>query len=92
MCKRGAHQLATNTRPSRELLSGHPFISPAMDRARDERISGESNQSSAHCDAKSQMGTVGDDVAGFMKCRRMQFRLPDVRVYRGGPGAWPDFC
>ena len=68
------------------------LISPALDRARDERISGESNQSSAHCDAKSQMGTVGDDVAGFMKCRRMQFRLPDVRVYRGGPGAWPDFC
>src|SRR5438477_428048 len=47
-----AHPLATNTRSSRELLSGHP----------------SSNVAECNFD-----------------CRI-------VRVYRGGPGAWPDFC
>ena len=53
------------------------LISPAMDRARDERISGESNQSSAHCDAKSQMAQSAT-TCWLHESRRMQFRLPDL--------------
>ena len=65
---------------------------PAMDCVRDERIIGESNRSSAHCHAKSKMGTVSDDVAGFAKCvAECNFDCRNVRLYRGGLGAGPDF-
>src|SRR6476646_8029995 len=43
------------------------LINPAMDCARDERIS-QGNRSSPHCHPKSEMGTVSDDKAGFAKC------------------------
>jgi len=63
-----------------------------MDCVRDERISGESDRSSAHCHPKSKMGTVSDDVAGFTKCvAERNFDCRHVRVYRGGLGARPDF-
>jgi len=45
-----------------------------------------------HCDTKSQMGTGRHGVAGFTKCvAECNFDCRNVRVYRGGPGAWPDF-
>jgi len=67
------------------------FINPAKDCARDERIS-ESNRSSSHCYAKSKVGTVSDRVACCAKCvAQCNFYCLYVRVYRGGPGAWPDF-
>ena len=67
------------------------FINPANDWVRDERIIGESNRSPAHCHAKSAMGTVSDDVAGFTKCvAEFNFHCRHVRVYRGGLGAKPD--
>ena len=68
------------------------LISPAMDRARDERISGESNQSSAHCDAKSQMAQSATTWLASRKSPDAISIAGFVRVYRGGPGAWPDFC
>jgi hypothetical protein len=64
-----------------------------MDCARDERISGESDRSSANCHPESKMGTVSDGVAGFTKCvAEYNFDCRHVRVYRGGPGVRPDFC
>jgi hypothetical protein len=63
-----------------------------MDFVRDERISGESDRSSAYCHPKSEMGTVSDDVAGFTKCvAECNFDCRHVRVYRSGLGASPDF-
>ena len=67
------------------------LISPAMDRARDERISGESNQSSAHCDAKSQMAQSATTWLASRNVAECNFDCRNVRVYRGGPGASPDF-
>ena len=68
------------------------LVKSAMDCARDERIIGESNRSPAHCHAKSEMGTVSDDVAGFTKCvAECNFNCGYVRVYRGGVGVRPDF-
>jgi hypothetical protein len=63
-----------------------------MDSVRDERINDESNRSPAHRHAKSKMGTVSDDLAGCAKCvSKFNFHCRNVRVYRGGLGAWPDF-
>jgi len=64
------------------------LINPAMDCARDERISGESHRSSTYCDSKSEMGTISNGVARFSKCvAECNFNCRNVRVYRGGPGA-----
>ena len=67
------------------------LVKSAMDCARDERIIGESNRSPAHCHAKSEMGTVSDDVAGFTKCvAECNFDCRNVRVYRVGSRASPE--
>jgi hypothetical protein len=68
------------------------LINPAMDCARDEQISGESDRSPAHCHPKSQMGRVSHSVAGFTKCvAEYNFDCWYVRLYRGGRGAGHDF-
>src|SRR6266481_84413 len=68
------------------------LINPAMDCARDERIDGENNRSSADCHPKPKMGPVSNRVAGFTECfAECNFDCGNVRVYRGGPGARPDF-
>ena len=68
------------------------LINPAMDCARDERFSGESDRSSANCHPKSKMGTVSDRVAGCAQClSEYNFDCRNVRVYRDGPGACSDF-
>ena len=68
------------------------LINPAMDCARDERITGESNRSPAHCHSKSEMGAVSHDVADFTKCvAECNFDCRDVRLYCGGSVARPDF-
>jgi len=77
VCKRGAHPLATNTRPSRELLSGHPssallWIAPAM------------NESAAKAINRRPIATRNRKWhsprrRGWLhESRRMQFRLPDL--------------
>jgi len=63
-----------------------------MDCVRDERIIGESNRSSANCHPKPKMGTVSDRVVGLTECfAECNFDCRNVRVYRGGLGARPDF-
>ena len=63
-----------------------------MDCARDERIIGEKYRAQAHRHAKSKMGPVGHDVAGFTKCiAECNFDCRNVRVYSIGPGAGPEF-
>src|SRR5215468_8773820 len=64
---------------------------PCYGFCRDERISGESDRSSAHCHSKSEMGTGSDGVACFTKCvAECNFDCRHVRVHRGGPGARSD--
>jgi hypothetical protein len=91
LCKKGAHLCRDEMRDAFPSVIWSSFINPAMDCARDERIS-ESNRSSPHCDAKSKMGTGSDRAAGFAKCvSECNFHCRNVRVYRGGRSAWPDF-
>src|SRR4029077_19964286 len=92
LCKKGAHLCRDEMRDSLPSVIWSSFINPAMDCARDERISGEINRSSPHCHAKSKMGTVSDRVARFAKCvSECNFYCRNVRLYRGGTSARPDF-
>jgi hypothetical protein len=64
-----------------------------MDCARDERIGGENNRSSADCHPKPKMGTVSNRVAGFTECfaecnSERPHRLVTDRAKRGIRRAW----
>src|SRR3954451_19507375 len=65
---------------------------PAMDCARDEQISGESDRSSPYSHSESKMGAVSNRLAGRAECfAEHNFDCGNVRVYRRGHCACPNF-
>src|SRR5262249_32081660 len=92
LCKTGAHTGCHEFATSSRVVIWSAPMNPVMDSVRDERISGESDRSPANCHPKSKVGTVSNNVAGCSKCvTECNFDCRNVRVYRSGPGARPDF-